>query len=398
MLIAARQLVHVLDVTVDRRGERHVVSVWRRCRGDGFEVGRTGIHRCTRDIGGLVELEIFQSDRVSFCQEDDRLDGVIEFAEVAGPRMVHEPLERRGFDRGDVPLKLIRPTAKLRGDQLRQILAAIPERRNEERQAVDALIQVLAKHPAVDAVAKRRVARRHDADIGAADHFGPEAFEFTVFNRPEDLRLRERAHVGNLVQEQRARIGHLELAAKRAIGAGEGASFVAEELALEQGVVHGRGVEGDERAARASRRFVNRTGEKRLPGPRFAEEEERHLRAGRDVRPLQTGLHFVVATGEIFNMHGALLGRPLLPRAHGFAQLAERFEDILDNRSPPGVHAGLPAHPRPERPGAPASIERLRFERRAYRNRSPVAETTAAGLTHRSVPRPVPKRSYGYAS
>ena len=64
--------------------------------------------------------------------------------------------------------------------------------------------------------------------------------------------------LAHLVEEEGSAVGLLEQARPIAVGAGEGAPGVAEELALEQGVREGRAVDGDEGvpASRARRRWM----------------------------------------------------------------------------------------------------------------------------------------------
>ena len=69
----------------------------------------------------------------------------------------------------------------------------------------------------------------------------------------QEQRLHPQAHLADFVEEQRAAVGHLQLAALVAVGAGEAALDVAEQLRLEQRLGEAGAVDRDERpAARAS--------------------------------------------------------------------------------------------------------------------------------------------------
>ena len=61
-----------------------------------------------------------------------------------------------------------------------------------------------------------------------------DALEALLLQHAQQLGLRGGRHVADLVEEQRAAVGLLEPADAAAIGAGEGALLVAEQLALQQ--------------------------------------------------------------------------------------------------------------------------------------------------------------------
>jgi hypothetical protein len=77
---------------------------------------------------------------------------------------------------------------------------------------------------------------RHHPHVGGLDRLGAEPLELAVFDRAQDLGLTRRAHVGDLVDEERSAVGQLELAAHAVLRTGEGAAFVAEELTVEKRV------------------------------------------------------------------------------------------------------------------------------------------------------------------
>jgi hypothetical protein len=110
--------------------------------------------------------------------------------------------------------------------------------------------QVLAKAPELDALLEVLVRRRDHPHVAAQRVVPAHAIELAVAQHAQQARLQVERHVADLVEEQRAAIGLLEAAAPRRLRAGEGAALVAEELALEQVLRDGRGVDGDERAAR----------------------------------------------------------------------------------------------------------------------------------------------------
>ena len=82
--------------------------------------------------------------------------------------------------------------------------------------------------------------------LGAA----AEPAEAALLQHAQQLDLRRRRHLADLVEEQRAAVGQLEAALPAIGGAGEGALLVAEDLALEQRLGNRRAVDRDERKRR----------------------------------------------------------------------------------------------------------------------------------------------------
>ena len=84
----------------------------------------------------------------------------------------------------------------------------------------------------------------------------------------QELALQGRVEVADLVEEDGALVGGLELADLELVGAREGASLVAEQLALEQLPRHRRAVDLDERSVAAGSEVVDRPRHELLAGAR----------------------------------------------------------------------------------------------------------------------------------
>src|SRR5262249_16867279 len=81
---------------------------------------------------------------------------------------------------------------------------------------------------------------RDQAYVGADGFVAADALESLILEQAQHLGLQSQRHVADLVQEQRAAADLLELADAAAVGAGEGALLVAEQLALQQRLGDGR--------------------------------------------------------------------------------------------------------------------------------------------------------------
>ena len=87
-------------------------------------------------------------------------------------------------------------------------------------------------------------------------------------------------HVADLVEEERAAVALLELADPLAVGPGERALLVAEQLALQQALRDGRAVDRQERLVGPLAVLVDGPGDQLLAGAALAEDQHRHVLRG----------------------------------------------------------------------------------------------------------------------
>ena len=131
----------------------------------------------------------------------------------------------------------------------------------------------------------------------ACDVVRADGLDLAVLEKPQQQRLHAQAHLADFVEKQRAAMRELELAALVAVGAGEAALDVAEELRLEQRFGDAGAVDRHERRQPAAGVAVDvarddvladaaLAGDQDLGGalrrPRGHGEQFRHGRAGDD--------------------------------------------------------------------------------------------------------------------
>ena len=137
-------------------------------------------------------------------------------------------------------------TEEVVGDA-REVADALAERRDLERDAAEAVVEVLAELAALDHRLQIAVRRADDPAVGADGGRAADALERALLEDAEERDLRARRDVADLVEEERAALGHLEAAAAARGGARERALLVAEELGEEERLDEGRAVDRDER-------------------------------------------------------------------------------------------------------------------------------------------------------
>ena len=105
-----------------------------------------------------------------------------------------------------------------------------------------------------------------------------DALDFAGLQHAQQLRLQPDRHVGDLVEEQRALVCHLEAADAVVARVGERPLHVAEELALGDALGEAAGIHRDERARLAVRQRVHPRGDDFLAGAVFAGDEHCGIR------------------------------------------------------------------------------------------------------------------------
>ena len=124
-------------------------------------------------------------------------------------------------------------------------------------QADDVLVQageeIAAELPLLHVLVQIAVRRAHDADVHVLGRRRAEREDLARLEDAQELRLRVERHVADLVEEERPAVGELDEPGLVAVGAGERAAAVAEELALEEVVRDGGAVDRLERSAPPAR-------------------------------------------------------------------------------------------------------------------------------------------------
>ena len=158
------------------------------------------------------------------------------------------------------------------------VLGALAERRELDADDVQPVEKVLAEvFRSDDLLFEVLVRRGDDAHVGLQDVVAADAGEFALLQHAQDLALQRQRHVADFVEEKRAAIALLEAPDARAGGAGEGALFVAEELALEQLLGDGRAVDGDEALRAALAVVMDGAGDQFLARAALAGDHDRRV-------------------------------------------------------------------------------------------------------------------------
>src|SRR4051794_14625108 len=280
-----------------------------------------------RRLLGQHRRQVLRLDERARRQDRRALDHVAQLADVPRPAVVFEHAHRLLIDAGDVLLIARVEFVDERLDEQRQIVLALAKRRQAERKDVEAVVQILAQLSGLHRFGRIDVGRGDDADVDRL--FGPaaEAAELPLLQHAQQLHLRRRRHLADLVQEQRPAIGELEAALAAIGGAGERALFVAEDLALEQGLRNRGAVDRDEREAGARAELMNRLRDELLAGTRLTGDEHRCTRRRRLLDHLVDLPHLRAVADD--RAEGAVLAQLAAQRLH-LAHRLEPFDDLVE--------------------------------------------------------------------
>ena len=153
-------------------------------------------------------------------------------------------------------------------------VAPLAERADAEGDDVEAVVEVFAEASVADRVVEVGVGGGDDADVDGQRPRFAERRDLARFEEAEELRLEVESELADFVEEERAVAGAANEAGVVAVGAGEGAAAVAEQLAFEQVARDGGAVEGDERFLGAVGEVVDGAGEDFLAGAALAGDED----------------------------------------------------------------------------------------------------------------------------
>ena len=143
-------------------------------------------------------------------EHDAALDGVLEFAHVAGPVVIDQGAQGVGGEAARAEAVLVRvEVEEVLGEQ-GNVFAAGAQRRQIDGDDVEAVEEIFAEAAVADFLAQVDVGGGEDADVDLNLLNAAEVHEAAVLQDAQDLGLRVHAHGGDFVEEERAAVGDFE--------------------------------------------------------------------------------------------------------------------------------------------------------------------------------------------
>ena len=157
--------------------------------------------------------------------------------------------------------------------QRQDVLAPLAQRCDVDLEHVEPVVEVEPERAALHAGFEVAIGGGDQAHVGLQRARASHPLELARLEHAQQLGLHQRAHLRDLVEEQRAARRLLDAPDLGGGGAGERALLVAEQLRLEQLLRQRRAVDRDERLAGAIRSLVDQARDHFLAGPGLAGDE-----------------------------------------------------------------------------------------------------------------------------
>ncbi len=260
-------------------------------------------------------------------QGDGALDGVLEFADVAGPVVNFQAAHGFRLDGFDLLAHGFGIAIQERAREQRDIFAAFAQGRQVDGNHAEAVVKILAEAAFGDFLGEIFVGGGDDADIHIAFFGAAERADFSFLQDAVELHLHGEAHVADLVHEERAAVGGLKQAAAIFVCAGEGAAQVAEEFGFEQGFGKRAAIDGDEGRFGARAIFVDGAGDEFLAGAAFSGDQHAAGLRSDGFDQVEEIAHFGAGADDVIEAGEAA---ELAAQFAGFLAQSLIFGDALD--------------------------------------------------------------------
>ncbi len=294
--------------------------------------------RAPHVVGEEVEADLARA-------REDRgaLDEVLELADVPRKRVGRECGERRVREPEPRLPELARRLREAVREQEPHVVAARAERREVDRDHLEAVEEVLAERPLARHRREVAVRRRHDAHRDRHRARAAEPLDLARLEEAQELHLRGERQLAHLVEEQRPAVRRGRPPLARARRPRERALLVAEQLRLDERLGDRAAVHRHERPLRARAVVVDRPREPLLARPALALDEHRRLGRRDAGDRLEDADEARVLADDVVEAEVALEPRRVAPRRRPQARAQRRLLDRADHAldEPPHARLGL---------------------------------------------------------
>lgn len=279
--------------------------------------------------------------------DDEALDEVFELADVAGPGVLFEGREDGVVDAfdGDGVGDAV-DVEEVLGEE-RDVAVALTEWWELDGDDVDAVVEVFAEAAGACHFFEVFVGGADEAEVDFAEGAAAETLHHVVFEDAEEFGLKGEGEGGDLVEEEGAGVGELDLARASFGGAGEGPALAAEEFGLDEVLGEGGAVEADVGFVGARAEGDEGSGDELFAGAAFSADEDVDVAAGDLLDCVVDGAHGVADTDEVLeaavlegllahDLASGFLGAGAKEISEGEAELGD-----VDGAAKVGVGAGF---------------------------------------------------------
>src|SRR6056297_1608078 len=247
-----------------------------------------------------------QRKSCSAAQYHGAFHHVLEFTYVARPAPALELPCLLLADRQPIAAEFVAEAIHAVNSQRENVGLALPQGRDRYREYAQPVIKVLPESTRFNLGAEVPVGSGNNANI---DRDGPvvtDRFELVFLKYAQQLALKRQRNLADLVQEQRAAVGELHAPDPVAMGAGERALDVTEELAFEQVLGHRGAVDPDQGTIAAIAGGMDGPGDHFLAHAGLAQYQHAHRRCGDRLDLRQGVLERRALADDFAEIHGQI--------------------------------------------------------------------------------------------
>src|SRR5436190_21517547 len=223
--------------------------------------------------------QLFRLDLARALKRDGTFDSMLEFADVAVPRVVLEDINGLRRDRQIFP-RLIAELFDKMIDQIADISRTFTQRRQVYGYDRYAVKEIFAKRAFFAHLLKVTVRSSDNSGVDGLLVVSSDGPDLSFLQNAQKFDLHRRRHFADLVEEDRSAVSRLEQAFSICVCPGERAYHVAEQLGFEQRLGKCAAIDRDERLFRTRAEIVDGSGDKFLSGSALAGQKDRGLHLG----------------------------------------------------------------------------------------------------------------------
>ena len=281
-------LVHLLPQTVHIAAQvAHVSSQFVEDFVEQFALALVGMFARVADDGqlrafGVLRNEFrqrFHVDFTLFAENRHLLGDVLQLAHVSRPFVAQHLLGSRLGQRDFRKMVFLRHLQGEKSEQQQNVLATVAQCRHLDGNRVQAIVEVFAETSLADGLLHIHIGRRHDAHVGLHHLLTTHADILARLQHTQQPSLRRQRQFAHFVEENRALVGHTEIALALADGTRERTFFVSEQFAVDGSLGNRAAVDGEIPLTAARRVVVDDARNNLLTHAALAHDE--HAQVGR---------------------------------------------------------------------------------------------------------------------
>src|SRR5690606_7666777 len=215
---------------------------------------------------------------------------VDQLSHVSRPRITEQRRLRLGREADDRPPEASAQAAQVSMQERLQVGRAFTKRWNLELDDAEAIVEIAAKSAALHLELQIPVGGRDDAYVDRHQAVRSHRAKLSLLQYTQQFRLHAQREFAELIEEQGAPVGELEVAPPTSVRSREGALLVSEELTFDELARDGSAVQGDEGSASPTL-DMDEVGDEFFAHPCLAQDEDRGLRGRHSLGPDQKRGH-----------------------------------------------------------------------------------------------------------